>query len=346
MFGKMVDLLRTNDSDAAADWWAKYWTRPFTLADCGYGNCTHQNHQEGKWKPIKRGTGCGARGDPRQSLGTFISYLVGFIKNASEESENDMIVAGRCNAFIRDPQPTKKEWDKVQALHPKCMICSCPTTGTKEDAVAFSMWLYEVTMHEGDADAPLYLRIQRWHAAQISEWIEGGKKLEDYKVPRKSLFDSIMMPSSRLLYTLDPENKRNVVDVLEDLREYMADYLAFLSPHKAKYKPIVESWDLPKYLEVMDNFFLISRIKHPDSPWGDIFFKCSCKHCHVHVCCRESIIWSMLLNHELKLPPKYAFLEPYNRKKKGRPTEKRVAKLLQGEDARPFVDRAAPKVTC
>ena len=52
------------------------------------------------------------------------------------------------------------------------------------------------------------------------------------------------------------------------------------------------------------------------------------------------------MNHELKLPPKYAFLEPYNRKKKGRPTEKRVAKLLQGEDARPFVDRAAPKVTC
>ena len=73
--------------------------------------------------------------------------------------------------------------------------------------------LYEVTMHEDDADAPLYLRIQRWHAAQISEWIEGGKKLEDYKVARKSLYDSIMMPSSRLMYTLDPDNKRPLLDI-------------------------------------------------------------------------------------------------------------------------------------
>ena len=32
---------------------------------------------------------------------------------------------------------------------------------------------------------------------------------------------------------------------------------------KSKYKPIVDAWDLPKYLDVMDNFFLISRIKYP-----------------------------------------------------------------------------------
>ncbi len=38
IFGKMEEWLRTNDSYGAADWWAKYWTRPFTLADCGYGN--------------------------------------------------------------------------------------------------------------------------------------------------------------------------------------------------------------------------------------------------------------------------------------------------------------------
>ncbi len=43
---KMEEWLRTNDSDGAANRWAKYWTRPLTSADCGYGNCTHQNHQE------------------------------------------------------------------------------------------------------------------------------------------------------------------------------------------------------------------------------------------------------------------------------------------------------------
>ena len=36
---------------------------------------------------------------------------------------------------------------------------------------------------------------------------------------------------------------------------------------------------------------------------------------------------------------------PHNRKKKGKPTEKRVAALRAAEeDARPFVDKAPPKV--
>ena len=83
-----------------------------------------------------------------------------------------MIVAGRPNAFIRDPKPTKKEWDKVQALHPKCMMCALPIISTKEDAEAFSSMVYDVTMYEGEADAPLYLRIPRWHVAQLSEWRE------------------------------------------------------------------------------------------------------------------------------------------------------------------------------
>ena len=109
----MVEWLREFDGERAASWWEKNWKRPFTLADCGYGNCTHQNHQEGKWKPIKRGTGCGANGDERQSLGSFVSYLVAFIKNASEESETTMLQAGRPNAFIRDPIASKKEWDQV-----------------------------------------------------------------------------------------------------------------------------------------------------------------------------------------------------------------------------------------
>ena len=49
-----------------------------------------------------------------------------------------------------------------------------------------------------------------------------------------------------------------------------------------------------------------------------------------------------MLNHKLKLPPKY--IKPYNRKKQGRQTEKRISKHLNVEDVHPFVDRAAPKV--
>ncbi len=39
MQAKMIDWLRTLDSDQTADWWKRYWTGPWTLVDCGYGFC-------------------------------------------------------------------------------------------------------------------------------------------------------------------------------------------------------------------------------------------------------------------------------------------------------------------
>ncbi len=53
---------------------------------------------------------------------------------------------------------------------------------------------------------------------------------------------------------------------------------------------------------------------------------------------------------DLIIPPKYAKREPALRKKRGRPTDKRVAKLEDKEkeaevDVRPFVDKATPRVS-
>jgi hypothetical protein len=50
----------------------------------------------------------------------------------------------------------------------------------------------------------------------------------------------------------------------------------------------------------------------------------------------------MLLDHSLKISAKYAVLD---RKKRGKLTEKRIAAMrAEEEDARPYVDKAPPKV--
>ena len=56
----------------------------------------------------------------------------------------------------------------------------------------------------------------------------------------------------------------------------------------------------------------------------------------------------MILNPKLIIPPMFAKLEPAFRKKRGRPTEQRVERLKAKEvdmDERPFVDKAAPRVS-
>ena len=59
--------------------------------------------------------------------------------------------------------------------------------------------------------------------------------------------------------------------------------------------------------------------------------------------CAECILLSMVSNLALKHPPKWSRLEPGDRKRRGRPTEKRVQKLRGEIDARPFPDKADPR---
>jgi len=347
MYEKMIHFLRTEDSDRTAEWWAKHWKQPFTLADCGYGNCTHQNHQEGTWRPVKRGTGCGAKGDERQALGTFVSKLVDFTKSASEESEAKMIELGRPNAFVRDPQPSKKEWDHVQALHPKVWLLSVPLMLSAADTTSFAELTTEIMWTSGGphvlSQEPVYLKIQNYHASQLQEWIARGNKEANYKsVMKKKWLDSIVMPTNKLMFELDPCKTRSLESVMTDLTPYIMDFRAFLLQHTDEHRATVADWSLEHYLDVLDSMRLVTRIT---PAWGQLQFKCSCKHCHVHGCCRETVICSMLLDHTLKIPGKYAHLTPGIRKRRGKPTDKRVAKLKAGaEDARAFVDKASPRV--
>ena len=41
------------------------------------------------------------------------------------------------------------------------------------------------------------------------------------------------------------------------------------------------------------------------------------KHCHIHNCCAESILFSMILNRKFKLPSKWSRCEPSDRKHGG-----------------------------
>ncbi len=91
----------------------------------------------------------------------------------------------------------------------------------------------------------------------------------------------------------------------------------------------------------------LTRIRALEEKWGGIWFKGLCKHCHIHVCFGESVLFGIILSHTLKLHPdwsEWSCKEPSDRKRRGRPTEKRVEKRKAKEiDARPFPNQAAPR---
>ena len=350
MWEKMVHFLRTADSDRTAEWWRKHWQGPWTLGDCGYANCTHQNHQEGKWRPVRRGTGCGASGDERQALGTFTSKLIEYARSASEDHEQQLIDLGHPNEFVRNPRPHKKEWDALQAFHPKAAMTTVPVADSMSlaDTQAFGALMLDIYCM-GPRDDPPYLKIQKFHAAKLEAHLAAGGTKEDFKCRiRKSLLDHLAMPSNSLLYLIDPKGTKKVMDVARRLEPYLRDFTLFCGQHLEENKAIVDGWPMEQYLSVMESFHIITRIRNKDECWGELKFKCNCKGCHVRGCCRDNLLWSMVLNPELIIPPMYAKREPALRKKKGRPTDKRVERLKEkkvDEDARAFVDKAAPRVS-
>ena len=350
MWAKMVEFLRKADSDRCAEWWEKNWQGPWTLGDCGYANCTHQNHQEGKWRPVKRGTGCGASGDERQALGSFTCQLVQYARKASEDHEQLLIDKGNPNHFVRNPTPHKKDWDGVQAFHPKIMLTTVPIKKgmTRAETEAYSELVTDI-FWTGEWNDPAYLKIQNFHAEKLEAHIAAGGKEEDFKCRiRPRLLEGLIMPSIQLLYRLDPKCTRKILDVVRSLSPYLEEFKTFCVQHEESNKARVDAWDMEHYLDVMESFHVITRISKQDESFGELKFKCNCKRCYVHGCCRDSLLWSMVLNPKLIIPPKYAKREPALRKKRGRPTEKRVERLTEKQkevDARPFVDKAPPRVS-
>ncbi len=235
MWGKMVHFLRTRDSDQCADWWMNYRQGQWTLADCCYANCTHQNSQEGTWRPVWRGTGCGAKGDERQALGTFTSQLVQYISTASEDHENKLIQQGRPNAFVRELSPVKTDWDALQSIHPKAMVCSLPLgvgrKMTAEETLAFEALILDLFYTHARSE-PVYLHIQKFHAAKLEDHLESCGKEEDFKCRIcKKLLDKIIMQSNKLMFTVDPKGSRKLDHVMRDLKPYFQAFAAFCDQH-------------------------------------------------------------------------------------------------------------------
>ena len=139
------------------------------------------------------------------------------------------------------------------------------------------------------------------HAEMIDDYVQSGKENEGCKTQWKlSLFDEFWIPSPHLLAKLDPKRKRGE-SLLEDLHERVRLYRIYRGQTSTNAAE-VRSWSIDKYLDVMESFRVVTRIKSPEETWGDIWFKCSCKYCHIHACCAESILLSMVLNPALKLP--------------------------------------------
>jgi hypothetical protein len=119
-------------------------------------------------------------------------------------------------------------------------------------------------------DGPLHFKIQKFHRNKIADFVAAAGDEEKYKLNlRKKVVGRIIVPSKRLLHTLDPKRTRKYNRLFDGTRQYQRKYHAFLRQHEPMQKAIIDKWHLSEYLEVMGNFTLLTIIKSDTSEkWG------------------------------------------------------------------------------
>ena len=106
-------------------------------------------------------------------------------------------------------------------MHPKTMICATPVGGGRkmsaEETSAFGKLEGDLFYTHARSE-PVYLHIQKFHAAKLEDHLKSSGKAEDCKCRiRKKLLDKIIMPSNKLLYTVDSKGKRKLTHMMKDL---------------------------------------------------------------------------------------------------------------------------------
>ncbi len=95
-----------------------------------------------------------------------------------------LIDQGHLNEFIRNPEQHKKEWDALQALHPKAAITTFPVSGSMSlaDTEAFSELMLDIYfMGQQIIYHTSRLKIHTLHAQKLEVYLAAGGKKEDFK---------------------------------------------------------------------------------------------------------------------------------------------------------------------
>ena len=149
--------------------------------------------------------------------------------------------------FVRNPVPSKKEWDAVQGIHPKALLCSIPclrgnsvVAMSAADTDAFGSLVTDIC-YAGTRGDPVYLHIEKFHRAKLAEHVGRGGEPEKFRCRIiKRLLDKIVMPANWLMFRLDPDGTKPIAEVHEALKPYWRDFQTFLLQHEDRAKGTVD----------------------------------------------------------------------------------------------------------
>ena len=327
----LVDWLRSVREGRAAEWFQTWWCGPvkgrWLLGHGGVAMSGNNQGLESKWRWDSEAISHGrqvsgmsvakmcdedgsllTRYSPQMNLGLYMANLFKVMKSGSLQLQADLSIAGHPNKFPLIPTATKFDWDLLQDMDYRTLLCTHCHTGNPPAWQRGIAAIYAADVH--DTRSLLLSRAQTHRTIHPTT---------DAKV--------LLMPTRKLMTLVlaqDPEI--DDAALIEAVRGHAAQYVEYYVQGRGR---VLTRYSLEQALTLYESFHILES---QDPRWSDDhLFKCNCQEFFKRASCSHCLAAGMACDASITLPGEYHGDTVQQRRKRGRPTAKSTELGDEGE---------------
>ena len=189
--------------------------------------------------------------------------------------------------FQSMPWPIKEDWNRIETIHPLIFDLSY-ADGTQDAKNDWRKAMREIRKSpEVELLTPVHTKIRLIHES-------GGLAL-----PARTQLTSVILPSTKLLDSFDPERCMSIDELRESIRDMRSEFEEMVQ-HPIAYEGAHEDKLFDDIIETYESFYMLEPIEEKWGRYG--IFKCSCSDFMGAACCAHSILLAMLYDDTLEFP--------------------------------------------
>ena len=199
--------------------------------------------------------------------------------------------------------PIKEDWNHLERMHPYVLELSY-ADGASQPKDTWRKAMRSICTVSGmEPLTPVHEKISMLHE-------EGGITL-----PPRTTLTSIVMPSTRLLDSLDKSRSMSLDDLREVIRpkrhlfeDMLANPIQFETDHP--------DMTIEEMVDLYESFYMVEPIEEKWGRYGS--FKCMCENFMSAAICGHSLLLAMLYDKTLTFPPKHSSKQLERRSRQAR----------------------------
>jgi hypothetical protein len=235
------------------------------------------------------------------NLALYIANAVKTLKSNSRQAQADLELSGHPNRFPSVPVATKEDWDILQSMDYRTLLCTHCYKGNPTD------WKAGIATIYADDDI------------ENMQDVINSLATADRTIHATRAANVLLMATQRCIrWELAKQPDMSHADLLQNIRVDATAYIAYFIEGRDDAGIGEGALDLEAAVNLMEMFHVLESV---DRRWGPVhMFKCNCHEFFKRASCSHVLLAGMACDKTIKVPHCYRRATVQQRRKRGRPT--------------------------